>query len=122
MKCWLLPDVDPRDVPGPTAHPPAHNACQLPDPVQLTDQRTPPVSLAGVLPLLPASAEEPGVEQELAAQSGRSEPLLALTVAHDGDIHLLQDVLVGAGQTELVLPPAAHPAPVAGEILEGGED
>ena len=58
------------------------------------------------------------MEEELPAQPGLSQSLLALAVGHDGHVHLLQDVLVGPGQAELVLPPAADPAPVAREILE----
>ena len=109
----VLPDINPWDVPGATAHPPAHDAGQLPDPAHLTDQRTASISLAGVLALLTTGTEEPGVQQELSAQPGLSESLLALTVGHDGNIHLLQNVLVGTRQTKLVLPPPAHPAPVA---------
>ena len=111
-------DVDPGHVSLATAHPPAHDAGQLPEAADLADQGAPAVSLAGVLALLTTSTEEPGVEQELTAQPGPSQSLLALTVGHDGDVHLLQDVLVGAGQSELVLPPPTHPAPVAREILQ----
>ena len=111
------PHIDPGNVPGATAHPPAHDARQLPDAVHLTDEGASSVPLARVLPFFPPGAEEAWVEQELLTKPGLTELLLALAVGHDGDVHLLEDVLIGARHSELVLAPATDPAPVVREVL-----
>merc|ERR1719219_2993440 len=112
-------DVDPRDVLLTTADPPADDACELPDPSNLTHQRSPAISLAGVLALLPTGADKAGVKDKVVAQPGLLQFPLTVEVSEDGQVDLLQDVLVGPDFTKGVLPPATDPAPLPCEALEG---
>ena len=73
--------------------------------------------LASVLSFLAARAEESVVEGEPGAEPRPPEHVLAHAVGHDGQLDLLEHLLVAAAH-ERVLAPASHEAVAAGKVLE----
>jgi len=59
------------------------------------------------------------MEDEVVSQSGLLQLPLTVKVSKDGQIDLLEDVLVGATLAEGVLAPSTDPTPFAGKVLEG---
>ena len=70
--------IHPGHISLATPNTPAHDTRQLPESSNLTDQRSPTISLAGILTLLTTCTEEPGVEDKVRAQPGLLQ--LPLTV------------------------------------------
>jgi hypothetical protein len=113
--CYL--DINARDGLVTAADAPGDETGKLPCAAHLADEGTAPVTLAGVLPLLPARAQESRMQGKVRSEPGLPQPPLALGIGDDWDVHLLHDVLVVAGVAEGVLAPAAHPAASVGEVL-----
>lgn len=108
-------DVNSGNISFTAAYAPRNDAGKLPDAVHLTDERPAAVTGACVLPLLSASAEEARVKREVLSEPGLPEHVLTLTVVHDRDFHLLEDLLVGPLR-EGVLAPSGRSAALSGKL------
>lgn len=95
---------------------PGHHADHVPDAVALADQRTAAITLAGILALLAAGADEARIEFVAVAETRVAQLRLALMVGQNWHIDFLEDVLVFAVLAEGVLAPAGGPAASVGEV------
>lgn len=85
----------------------------------MTHQWAASVPLARVLPSNSTRADERIVELEPATKSSFSQRVLALFVAHDRQVDLLQDNLVLTGGSKLVFAPTCGKAVLPVELLLG---
>merc|ERR1719300_456470 len=96
--CVVLPT---SDTPGNNASLDIRSRVKL----ALADQRTASVSLAGVLAINPTSTDEGVVKLESFAESGGSEGSLALVMANNWQVDLLENNLVISCSSKFVLSP-----------------
>lgn len=75
------------------------------------------ITLAGVLVLLTAGANEAVVQNEMPAESSFAQIRLALLLGHHGHVDLLQDNLIFPILAELVLAPAGGIAAIEIEFI-----
>lgn len=99
-----------------TANAPGHHSHHVPDSITLTDKRTTAVTLAGILALLTAGADESWVELVAVSQTGVPQLGLALVVRQNWYIDLLENVLVLSVLSEGVLAPTGGPAASSSEV------
>merc|ERR550517_2000890 len=85
----------------------------------LTDQRAASVTLACVLPSDPTSADEGVVKLEPSTESSSPQRVLALLMAHNRQVDLLQHDLVLASCPKLILAPTCGKAVLPIELLLG---
>jgi len=108
--------VDTRHVQLAATDAPGDDAGQLPATVTLADHRTAAITLAGILALFAAGADEARMEIVAGSQSRSSHLLLAHVVADNRYVHLLQYVLILAVLAEGVFAPSGGPASVVQQI------
>jgi len=103
-------DVDAGNVPFAAADAPRDDAGELPQAVDLADERSAAVAGAGVLALLASGAQEAGVEDKVGAETGLPQHGLALAVVDDRNFDLLQDLLVRPLGEGVLAPAGCHAA------------
>ena len=75
-------------------------------------------TFTSVLPLLAARTEEAGMKDKVRAEPRLFQFPLAVEVCQDGQVNLLEDVLVSSALTKCILAPSTDPASFASKILQ----
>ena len=75
-------------------------------------------TFTSVLPLLAARTEEAGMEDKVRAEPRLFEFPLAVEVCQDGQVNLLEHVLVSSAFAKCILAPSTDPASFASKILQ----
>lgn len=112
------PNVDSGHVHLSATDTPGHHTDQLPGAISLAHHRTTAVSLASVLALLSAGANEAWIQFVAVSQASAAQLLLTLLLTNDWHIHLLEDVLVLAKVTECVFAPSGGPTTSSSVVRE----